>query len=119
MHARTRPSLCEQLEALPEGLTGEIIDELELRFVRDTQVCVAGRCRLAPGADASDSRGPALYGGPRLGMRDPVEVHRLEAYAGEGRSWRRIGRFAFDDPVAVAPFDAVSIPLAALGAPSD
>jgi Uma2 family endonuclease len=26
MHARTRPSLYEQLEALPEGLTGEILD---------------------------------------------------------------------------------------------
>jgi hypothetical protein len=26
MHARTRPSLYEQLETLPDGLTGEIID---------------------------------------------------------------------------------------------
>jgi hypothetical protein len=26
MHARTRPSLYEQLQALPEGLTGEILD---------------------------------------------------------------------------------------------
>ena len=26
MHARTRPTLYEQLEALPEGLTGEILD---------------------------------------------------------------------------------------------
>jgi hypothetical protein len=26
MHARTRPSLYEQLESLPEGLTGEILD---------------------------------------------------------------------------------------------
>jgi hypothetical protein len=26
MHARARPSLYEQLEALPEGLTGEILD---------------------------------------------------------------------------------------------
>lgn len=26
MHARTRPSLCEQLQALPEGLTGKSLD---------------------------------------------------------------------------------------------
>jgi hypothetical protein len=26
MHARTRPSLYEQLKLLPEGLTGEILD---------------------------------------------------------------------------------------------
>lgn len=60
----------------------------------------------------------AAYGVDYLWLIDPL-VRTLEAYAGEDRSWREIGRFAFNDRVSVAPFDAVTIQLADLWAPSD
>lgn len=189
MHARTRPTLYEQLEALPEGLTGEIIDgqihtqprpsgrhglaessligelvgpfqkgrggpggwwiivEPELHFVRDTEVYVpdlAGwrrermpqipedqrftvvpdwACEILSKSTASKDREIkmphyAAYGVDYLWLIDPL-VRTLDAYARGGRTWREIGRFAFDDRVSVAPFDAVTIQLADLWVPSD
>jgi Uma2 family endonuclease len=188
MHARTRPTLYAQLEALPEGLTGEIIDgqvhtqprpsgrhglaessligeligpfqkgrggpggwwiigEPELHFVRDTEVLVpdlAGWrrermpqipedqrftvipdwvCEILSKPTASKDReikmpAYAEYGVAYLWLIDPL-LRTLEAYVREGRYWREIRRFASDDRVAVAPFDAVTIELADLWAPS-
>jgi Uma2 family endonuclease len=188
MHARTPPTLYEQLVALPESLTGDIIDgqlhsqprpsgrhglaessligeligpfqegrggpggwwiigESELRFIRDTDVYVpdiAGwrhermpqmpedqRFTVVPDwgdeilskSTASKDRefkipAYAEYGIAYRWLIDPL-ARTLEAYAREGRFWREIGRFAFDDRVAVAPFDAVTTPLVDLWAPS-
>ena len=190
MHARTnpRPSLYEQLEALPEGLTGEIldgqlytqprpawphavtasgltyeligpfqrgrggpggwwiIDEPELHFIRDAEVDVpdlAGWRRermlnqppvhrievvpdwvcevLSPSTESKDRKIKmpiyAKFGVPYAWLVDPT-AHTLEAYALDGGVWREIGRFAGAAPVSVAPFDAVTINLGDLWAPT-
>jgi hypothetical protein len=51
-------------------------------------------------------------------LLDPV-AHLLEAYALEDGAWREIGRFAGAAPVSVAPFDAVTIRLDGLWAPTE
>jgi len=188
MHARTRPSLYEQLESLPEGLTGQIIDgqlhahprpnaphglaasslgyeligpfqrgrggpggwwiidEPELHFLRDTEVHVpdlAGWrqermpllpdghrysvvpdwvCEVLSKSTASLDREVkmpiyAKFGVAYAWLIDP-EAHTLEAYALEGGVWREIGRFADTDRVSVVPFDAVTIDLGDLWAPT-
>ena len=190
MHASTmpRPSLYEQLEALPEGLTGEILngqiytqprpslphvitatslaDELvspfqkgrggpggwwiavepELHFIQDTEVDVpdlAGWRRerlarfpqghrvavvpdwvceiLSPSTKSKDRmvKMPiyAHFGVAYAWLIDPL-THTLEAYALEGEAWREIGRFAGAALVSVAPFDAVTINLGDLWAPT-
>ncbi len=190
MHARTkpRPSLYEQLEALPEGLTGEIldgqlytqprpawphvvtasglgyeligpfqrgrggpggwwiVDEPELHFIRDAEVDVpdlAGWRRermirhppvhrievvpdwvcevLSPSTESKDRKVKmpiyAKFGIPYAWLLDPI-AHTLEAYAREAGAWHEIGRFAGAAQVSVAPFDAVTINLADLWAPS-
>jgi Uma2 family endonuclease len=187
MHARTRPTLYEQLLALPEGLTGEIlagqlhaqprpsgphglagsvlgmrlgvpfqlggggpggwwiIDEPELHLIPDTEVLVPDLvgwrrvrmpripqghrftvvpdwvCEILSPASASLDRDVKLPIYARHGVAfawlvDP-KVRTLEAYAMEDGKWREIGRFANDDLVVVAPFDAVTIQLADLWAP--
>jgi len=190
MHARTkpRPSLYEQLEALPEGLTGEILDgqlytqprpslphgftasslgydligpfqrrrggpggwwfiyEPELHFIRDSEVDVpdlAGWRRermpvlprghratvvpdwvcevLSPSAAGTDReiKMPiyAHYGVAYAWLLDPL-AHTLEAYALDSGTWREIGRFAGAAEVSVAPFEAVTINLDDLWAPT-
>ena len=188
MHARTRPSLYEQLEALPEGLTGEIldgqlyaqprpsgphglassslgyellgpfqrgrggpggwwiIDEPELHFVQDAEVDVpdlAGWRRermpllpeghrytvvpdwvcevLSPSSESRDRKVKmpiyARFGVAYTWLVDPL-ARTLEAYALDTGSWREIGRFAGSERVSVAPFDAVTINLAGLWAPT-
>jgi len=190
-HQHTSPSLYEQLEALPAGLTGEILNgqlyaqprpslehgytetslaeelvgpfqkgrgggpggwlivgEPELHFIRDTEVDVpdlAGwrRARLphlpkaqhralvvpdcvceilSPSTESKDRKIKmpiyARYGVPHAWLIDPV-AHTLEAYALDAGAWREIGRFAGATPVSVAPFDAVTIDLGALWAPTE
>ena len=190
MHARTkpRPSLYEQLESLPEGVTGEIldgqlcaqprpawphvvtasglgyeligpfqrgrggpggwwiVDEPELHFIRDAEVDVpdlAGWRRermlnhppvhrievvpdwvcevLSPSTESKDRKVKmpiyAKFGVPYAWLVDPI-AHTLEAYVLEVGTWREIGRFAGAALVSVAPFDAVSINLDDLWAPT-
>ena len=190
MRARTvlQPSLYEQLEALPEGLTGEILDgqlytqprpawphavtasgltyeligpfqrgrggpggwwivaEPELHFIRDAEVDVpdlAGWRRermlnhppvhrievvpdwvcevLSPSTESKDRKIKmpiyAKFGVPYAWLVDPM-AHTLEAYALDGGAWREIGRFTDAAPVSVAPFDAVTINLGDLWAPT-
>jgi Uma2 family endonuclease len=188
MHARTRPSLYEQLEALPEGLTGEIldgqlyaqprpsgahglassslgydlvgpfqrgrggpggwwiIDEPELHLIQDIEVDVpdlAGWRRermpllpkghrytvvpdwvcevLSPSSESRDREVKmpiyARFGVAYAWLVDPL-AQTLEAYALDAGVWREIGRFAGSDRVSVAPFDAVTINLADLWAPT-
>ena len=189
-HRRSCPSLYEQLEALPEGLTGEILNgqlfaqprpslehgytetslaeelvgpfqkgrgggpggwlilvEPELHFIRDTEVDVpdlAGWRRerlpqlpqaqhramvvpdwvceiLSPSTESKDRKVKmpiyAHYGVAHAWLIDPI-AHALEAYALEGDAWQEIGRFAGAALVSVAPFDAVTINLADLWAPT-
>ncbi|HYN78734.1 MAG TPA: Uma2 family endonuclease [Lamprocystis sp. (in: g-proteobacteria)] len=182
------PTLYEQLEALPEGLTGEILngqlytqprpggphvvtatslaDELvspfqkgrggpgswwiaagpELHFIHDTEVDVpdlAGWrrsrlplipkdhrftlvpdwvCEILSPSTASKDREVkmptyAYFGVAYAWLIDPL-AHTLEAYALEGGTWREIGRFAGASRVSVAPFDAVTIDLGDLWAPT-
>ena len=191
MHARTRPrpSLYEQLEALPEGLTGQILDgqlytqprpslphgftasslgyeligpfqrgrggpggwwfivEPELHLIRDTEVDVpdlAGWRRermptlpqghratvipdwvcevLSPSTAGIDReiKMPiyARFGVAYAWLLDPT-ARTLEAYALEDGAWREIGRFTGAALVSVAPFEAVSLNLEDLWAPTD
>ena len=191
MHARTRPrpSLYEQLEALPEGLTGQILDgqlyaqprpslphgftasslgyeligpfqrgrggpggwwfivEPELHLIRDTEVDVpdlAGWRRermptlpqglratvipdwvcevLSPSTAGIDReiKMPiyARFGVAYAWLLDPI-ARTLEAYALEEGAWREIGRFTGAALVSVAPFEAVSLNLEDLWAPTD
>jgi len=191
MHARTKPhpSLYEQLEALPAGVTGEIldgqlyaqprpawphavtasglgyeligpfqrgrggpggwwiIDEPELHFIRDAEVDVpdlAGWRRermskhppvhrievvpdwvcevLSPSTEGKDRKVKmpiyAEFGVPYAWLLDPI-AHTLEAYALDAGTWREVGRFAGAALVSVAPFDAVTINLGDLWAPTE
>jgi Uma2 family endonuclease len=188
-HQKARPTLYEQLQALPEGLTGEIlngqlytqprpsgahvvtasalgyelfgpfqrgrggpggwwiIDEPELHFIHDTEVDVpdlAGWRRsrlpripqdhrftavpdwvceiLSPSTESKDREVKmpiyAHFGVAYAWLIDP-RAHTLEAYALDGGDWREIGRFAGGAQAAVAPFDAVTIALDDLWAPTD
>ncbi|NCC35988.1 MAG: Uma2 family endonuclease [Chloroflexia bacterium] len=184
-----RPTLYKQLEALPEGLTGEILDgqlytqprpslehgytetslagelvnpfqrgrggpggwlimmEPELHFIRDTEVGVpdlAGWRRerlptlpkaqhralvvpdwvceiLSPSTESKDREVKmpiyAHFGVAYAWLVDP-RAHTLEAYALNGDAWRQIGQFAGAARVSVAPFDAVTISLDDLWAPT-
>ena len=183
-----QPTLYEQLEALPEGLTGEIlngqlytqprpsgphglagsvlgmrlgppfqfgengpggwwiIDEPELHFISSTEVDVpdlAGWRRtrlpripkdhryevvpdwvcevLSPATESKDREVKmpiyARFGVAYAWLIDP-RAHTLEAYALEGSAWREIGRFAGGARVSVAPFEAVTISLDDLWAPT-
>lgn len=184
-----KPSLYEQLEALPEGLTGEILDgqlhtqprptlehgytetslagelvnpfqrgrggpggwlivmEPELHFIRDTEVGVpdlAGWRRerlpalpkaehralvvpdwvceiLSPSTERKDREVKmpiyARFGVAYAWLVDP-RAHTLDAYALEAGAWRAIGRFAGGARVSVAPFEAVTISLDDLWAPT-
>ncbi|WP_295580924.1 hypothetical protein [uncultured Lamprocystis sp.] len=87
VHQKIRPSLYEQLEALPEGLTGEI-------------------------------HNGQIYRVPYSWLLDPV-AHLLEADALEDGVWREIGRFAGAAAVSAAPFEAVTIRLDDLWAPTE
>jgi Uma2 family endonuclease len=187
MHAHTRATLYEQLQALPEGLTGEILDgqlhtqprpsgphgrasstledaifgpydrgrggpggwwifiEPEIHFVRDLEVAVpdlAGWrrermtgipedhrfevvpdwvCEILSKSSASKDREIkmpiyAKYGVTYAWLVDPI-ARTLEAYALKAGAWREIGRCADDDQVTLAPFDAVTLPLADLWVP--
>jgi Uma2 family endonuclease len=184
-----KPTLYEQLEALPEGLTGEILNgqlhtqprptlehgytetslagelvnpfqrgrggpggwlivmEPELHFIRDTEVDVpdlAGWRRerlptlpkaqhralvvpdwvceiLSPSTESKDREVKmptyARFGVAYAWLLDP-RAHSLEAYALAGDAWREIGRFAGGARVSVAPFEAVTISLDDLWAPT-
>ncbi len=189
MYARTHPTLYEQLEALPEGLTGEILDgqlhtqprpsgphgfassslgyelfgpfqkgrggpggwwimdEPEVHFIRDTEVAVpdlAGWrrermpripedhrfeivpdwiCEILSKSSASKDREIkmptyARYGVAYAWLLDPG-ARTLEAYALNAGVWRATGRFADNDMVAVAPFEAVTLALEDLWVSSD
>ena len=183
-----KPTLYEQLEALPEGLTGEILNgqlytqprpsgphgftssslgydligpfqrgrggpggwwiihEPELHFIRNIEVDVpdlAGWRRsrlpripqdhrftvvpdwvgevLSPSTESRDREVKmpiyAHFGVAYAWLIDP-RAHTLEAYALEGGAWREMGRFAGGARVSVAPFEAVTISLDDLWAPT-
>jgi Uma2 family endonuclease len=57
----------------------------------------------------------ARYGVSHAWLVDP-EARTLEAFELQGRSWTESGRYAADDRVAVAPFDAITLDLADLWA---
>jgi hypothetical protein len=86
-HAARKPSLYEQLMALPEGLTGEIIN---------------GQLRTQP-----RPAWPHILAGSRLGTD-------IEAYELADTKWRPLAIFRDDDTVCVAPFDKIVIHLADL-----
>lgn len=183
-----QPTLYEQLEALPAGLTGEILDgqiytqprpsgphvfaaselgyellgpfergrggpggwwivqEPELHFLRNTEVDVpdlAGWRKerltrfprdhrftvvpdwvceiLSPSTESKDRRVKmpiyARFGVAYAWLLDPV-AHTVEAYALDGDAWREIGRYAGSARVSLPPFEAISIDLEALWAPT-
>jgi Uma2 family endonuclease len=183
---RRRPSLYEQLLALPEGLVGEIIagqlraqprpsgphalassrlgsdlegpygrgrggpggwwiiDEPEVHFVVDVEVVVpdlAGwrRARMpvlpeghrfevvpdwvceifSPATKSADREEKmplyARYGVRHAWLVDP-RARTLEAYGLADGKWAPLGLFRDDDPVSVAPFEAVTVRLADLWA---
>lgn len=60
----------------------------------------------------------ARHGVPYAWLLDPV-AHLLEACTLEGGTWREIGRFAGAAAVSVAPFDAATIGLDDLWAPTE
>jgi hypothetical protein len=96
--AKHRPSLYEQLEALPEGLTGEILDGQLYAQPRPAW----------PHAVTSSGLGYELIG--------PFQRGR----GGPGGWWivDEPGRFAGAALVSVAPFEAVTISLDDLWAPT-
>ncbi len=59
----------------------------------------------------------ARYGVANAWLIDPL-ARTLEAYALEAGAWRELARFAGGAQVTVAPFEAVSIGLDALWAPT-
>ena len=186
MHARIQPKLYEQLEALPPGVVGEILNgrlhtqprptgrhayaasalgaELflpfskgrggqggwwiinapELHFLIDEEVDVpdiAGWRRermpsvpeghrftlvpdwvcevLSPSTERKDRQIKmpiyARFGVAFAWLLDPRQ-RTLETYALQDGTWRETGRFAEDDQVRAAPFDAVAIALGDLWA---
>ncbi len=123
-----------------------IIDEPELHFIRNTEVDVpdlAGwRCGrlpripkdhrytvvpdwvcevLSPSTENKDRQVKmpiyARFGVAFAWLVDPF-AHTLEAYALQSGAWHEIGRFAGSAAVSVAPFEAVSIRLDDLWAPT-
>jgi Uma2 family endonuclease len=187
IHALTQPTLYEQLMALPENLTGEIIDgelytqprptgrhgvvegalnirvggpfhfgdgggpggwwiipEPEIHFVRDTVVAVPdlagwrrGRmpdipedhrfevvpdwvCEILSPATSKKDRIKKLplyaqYGVAHAWLVDPL-ARTLEAFSLHEGRWLLVATLKDDDPVSVAPFDAVTFSLADLWA---
>jgi Uma2 family endonuclease len=59
----------------------------------------------------------ARFGVAFAWLIDP-QAHTLEPYTLDAGAWREIGRFTGSERVAVAPFDAVTISLADLWAPT-
>jgi Uma2 family endonuclease len=119
-----------------------ILVEPEVHFVRDTDVCVpdlAGWRRerlpqlpgdqrfevtpawvceiLSPATESKDRRVKMpLYARYRVGFAwlvDPL-AQILEAFVQEGGDWRLLGIWWGNEVVAVPPFDAVQLALAAL-----
>lgn len=157
LHTQPRPAGPHALasSALGAGLFGLrhgagdpggwwIIDEPEVHFIRDTEVCVpdiAGWRRermpsipqghrfevvpdwvceiLSPGTARKDRivKMPvyARHGVAYLWLVDPLE-RTLEAYDLLEGKWRVIGLFQGEDVVQIAPFAALALPLANLWA---
>jgi Uma2 family endonuclease len=90
MHARTRPTLYEQLEALPEGLTGEILDGQLYAQPRPS-----GPHGLASSSLGADLLGPFQRGRGGPGgwwIIDEPELHFMidaEVDVPELAGWRR------------------------------
>lgn len=124
-----------------------IIDEPEIHFVRDAEVCVpdiAGWRRermptiplghrfevvpdwvceiLSPGTARKDRvvKMPiyARHGVPYLWLVDPLE-RTLEVYDLHEGLWRVIGLYQGDDTVQAAPFEVLPLPLANLWADTE
>jgi len=145
-HASTASSLGGELYGFQRGRGGPggwwIIDEPEVHFVRDIEVCVpdiAGWRRerlpkmprghrfevvpdwvceiLSPGTAKKDRvvKMPiyARHGVAYLWLVDPLE-HTLEAFALRDGCWTVIGLFQESDTVRVAPFDEMALDLEAL-----
>ena len=108
-----RPTLYERLEALPEGLTGEILDGQIYTQPRPSALHVFAAAELNYELLGPFERG---RGGPGGWLVDPL-AHTLEAYALDAGAWRELGRFAGGARVSVAPFEAVTICLDDLWAP--
>ncbi|MEA3275660.1 MAG: Uma2 family endonuclease [Pseudomonadota bacterium] len=75
---------------------------------------------LSPSTESKDRRIKmpiyAHYGVSQAWLVDP-EARTFEAYALEQGAWREIARFAGEERVSVAPFEAVSIALRELSLP--
>jgi Uma2 family endonuclease len=90
MHSRTRPTLYKQLEALPEGLTGEILDGQLYAHPRPS-----GRHALAASSLGADLAGPFQFGRGGPGgwwIIDEPElhfVHDAEVDVPDLAGWRR------------------------------
>lgn len=124
-----------------------IIDEPEIHFIRDAEVCVpdiAGWRRermptiprghrfevvpdwvceiLSPGTARKDRvvKMPiyARHGVPYLWLVDPLE-RTLEVYDLHEGLWRVIGLYQGDDTVQAAPFEVLALPLANLWADTE
>ena len=106
MHARTRPTLYEQLEALPEGLTGEILNGQLY-----TQPRPSGRHGLASSVLGAELLGPFQqgHGGPGgWWIIDEPELHFIrdtEDDVPDLSGWRRerMPRIPEDQRFTVVP----------------
>ncbi|WP_295414098.1 hypothetical protein [uncultured Thiodictyon sp.] len=108
-HQKTSPSLYELLEALPEGLTGEILNGQLYTQPRPS----------GPHVFAASELGYELLGPFERGRGGPGGWWIVQEPALEGDAWREIGRFAGAAPVSAAPFEAVTIRLDDLWAPTE
>jgi Uma2 family endonuclease len=96
MHAKTRPTLYEQLQGLPDGLTGEILSSSTESKDREIKMPTYAR-----------------YGVAHAWLLDP-RTRTLEAYALRQGQWAEVGRFTGSTPARIPPFDAVLVDLGAL-----
>ena len=130
--AGRKPSLYEQLMALPEGLTGEIINGQLRTQPRPAWPHILAGSRLGADIEGAYGRGRGGPGGwwiiddreekmplyANHGVRfawlvDP-KTRTLEAYELKDAKWTVINVFRDDDMVSVAPFDAIVIRLSDL-----
>ena len=116
--AANKPSLYEQLMALPEELTGEIINGQLRTQPRPIQVVPDWIGEIFSPSTRSIDREEKMPLYARYGVRfawlvDP-KTRTLEAYELADANWRPLGVFRDDDTVSAAPFDAIEIRLADL-----
>lgn len=107
-HPQPRPSLYQELEGLPGDLVGEILNG---RLY--TQPRPSGPHGVAGSVLGMKLGPPFQFGDQGPGGRWIIDEPELQSGA-----WCEIGRFAGSAAVPVAPFEAVSIRLNDLWAPT-